>query len=340
MDSLKACVVIALDPSGNMVLPDSAFSFLDEEELLAAVAAVQDGDDDGLLSSLGLRYLTREQGDQTLIAFTDRSNELVALRNLSLASLIVGVCSLAAFFGISLFLASLALRPVEKAWQQQQQFVADASHELKTPLTVILANLSILKAHPQDTIAAQGKWLDSTKEEAVRMKKLVDELLYLARADAGHPTGTLTQINISDTVWSAVLPFESVAFERGLTLDSQIEPQLTMQADESLLKQLTAILLDNACKYSVPGGIVRVLLVREQSRLTLRVCNQGPVIPLRDRERLFERFYRSDESRARQAGGYGLGLAIAKSITEFHGGNICVERSDEEMTVFCVSFPL
>lgn len=349
MDSLKPCILIILDQNGQpetIVNEDTAF--LERDDILQAVESIQAEQtlssrepffSDGLLSSMGLRYGIRSRKEQTMIALVDRSNELVALRNLSLSSLAVGAASLAAFFLISLFLSSLALRPVERAWMQQQQFIADASHELKTPLTIILANLGILQAHPEATIASQRQWLSNTQDEAKRMKKLVDDLLYLARSDAGGSNRIFRNADLSDAVWSALLPFESVAFERGLTLDSQIAPGLRLYGDAGQLKQLTAILLDNACKYSVKGTTVTVSLTREQSHCLLRVSNQGPVIAARDQEHLFERFYRSDGSRTRQAGGYGLGLAIAKSIVDSHKGKIFVERSDLERTVFCVQLP-
>lgn len=295
---------------------------------------------EGILNSLGLRYAIRRVNGQTLVALTDRSNEQVSLRNLFFASLAAGGASLAAFFAISVFLSSLALRPAEKAWKQQKQFTADASHELKTPLTVILANLGILAAHPQETLSSQSQWLESTLTEALRMKKLVDDLLYLARSDDREQALPLCRISVSDVIQSAVLPFESVAFEHGLTLDSRIAPDLFLTGDAGQLERLTAILLDNACKYAAAGTSVTVSLTRDKGRCLLRVSNQGPVIPAADREHVFERFYRSDASRTRTAGGYGLGLAIAHSIVSLHRGSIQVEQSDETKTIFCVSLPM
>lgn len=344
LDQLKPCILVILDTNENLLtIADEENAFLEQEDISEAIDVIREDHSDlsdctGLLSSMGLRYSTRAIGSHTLLALVDRSNETVALRNLLLASLIIGTASLAAFFVISLFLSSWALRPVEKAWKQQQQFIADVSHELKTPLTIILANLGILQAHPEDTIADQNQWISNTRMEAQRMKKLVDDLLYLAKSDAGRQNTVLSDVNLSDIVWSAMLPFESLAFEKKTALDGQIAPDLHIQGDSGSLKQLVAILLDNACKYSVPDSTITVSLTQEQNHCYLRVSNQGVVIDAIDREHLFERFYRSDESRARKAGGYGLGLSIAKSIVDTHGGRIFIERSDETVTTFCVIF--
>ena len=170
------------------------------------------------------------------------------MRSLILTSLLILAGSMAAFFIISLFLAKWALTPVERAWDQQNQFIADASHELKTPLTVILANLKILLSHKEDTISNQFRWIENTHTEASRMKKLVENLLFLARSESNTVPAAVNTFNLSDTVWSCLLPFESVAFEQGVTLNESVTPGLSMLGDEGQIKQLTAILLDNACK--------------------------------------------------------------------------------------------
>lgn len=162
---------------------------------------------------------------------------------------------------------------MERSWAQQKQFVADASHELKTPLTVILANTGILLSHPQDTIRQQERWVVNTQEEAVNMKKHVDEMLYLARTDASLQL-VYSQINLSDVVWSTVLPFESVAFEQGLTLDSEIAPDIQLQADEGRLREVVRILMDNACKYCEPKGKILVYLEQDGDWASLMVSNQ------------------------------------------------------------------
>ncbi|MEN6391693.1 MAG: ATP-binding protein, partial [Syntrophomonas sp.] len=272
------------------------------------------------------------------IAFVDRSMEITTLSSLIKTSVLVGVGSLSVFFLISLFLANLALRPAQKAWDQQKQFVADASHELKTPLTVILANAGIVLAHKEQTVEEQAKWIEYIQTEASRMSALVDNLLFLAKTDDVKSKIILNPVNLSDVVWRTVLPFEPVLYEQHKTLDSEIEPDLYINGDESRLKQLVGILLDNACKYADEHGTITVRLSKKAGEVILSVNNTGGIIPEDQIEHIFERFYRVDKSRARQEGGYGLGLAIAETIAQIHQAPIAVESSPDQGTTFSVVF--
>ncbi|MCX7715321.1 MAG: HAMP domain-containing histidine kinase [Clostridia bacterium] len=293
----------------------------------------------GIVKEQNLRFLVRSFPDGTKIAFADRSGEIRTLRTLVKNSLLVGMGSIIIFFFLSFFLAKLALKPVEKAWAQQKQFVGDASHELKTPLTVILANAGIVLSHRSDTVANQAKWIEYIQTEANRMTALVNDLLFLAKADDAKLDVVLSTINLSDIVWSSVLPFESVAFEQKKTLKTDIQPDIYINGDENKLKQLIVILLDNACKHSDKKGIITLKLKASQDKVKLSVTNTGTPIPQDQIPHIFERFYRVDKSRARENGGYGLGLAIAKSIVDALCGKISVQSSELEGTVFTITFP-
>lgn len=306
----------------------------------AVTAALESGRRQGNLKSLSLRFLIDDTADGTKIAFADTTHESSSMRSLILTSLLILAGSMAAFFIISLFLAKWALTPVEKAWDQQNQFIADASHELKTPLTVILANLKILLSHKEDTISNQFRWIENTHTEASRMKKLVENLLFLARSESNTVPTAVNTFNLSDAVWSCLLPFESVAFEQGVTLNESVTPDLSMLGDEGQIKQLTAILLDNACKYAGKEKKVTVILEQLQEKARLSVNNTGEPIPPEELSHLFERFYRSDKSRARTEGGYGLGLSIAQTIVKKHRGRIQAESNALYGTTFTVWLPL
>ncbi len=312
------------------------------DEMIAEVSerVLASGRQEGILYDQRLRFLLKQTPEGVRIAFADMTRELEAMTNLMITLLLVGAGGLAAFFLISLFLSGWALNPVEKAWEQQRRFVADASHELKTPLTVILANTGILLAHRQDTIDRQSKWVEYTQAEANRMKKLVDDLLFLAKSDAAQAPALQTSMNFSDVVWSCFLHFESVAYEQGIIIKSEIAPDITLTGDEGQLNQLAVILLDNACKYAGKSGTVTLTLKRLQESVLLTVSNTGAPIPAEHLNHIFERFYRSDSSRSREQGGYGLGLAIAKAIVENHRGRISVESSEAAGTTFSVNFPL
>ncbi|WP_297426393.1 cell wall metabolism sensor histidine kinase WalK [Clostridium sp.] len=294
----------------------------------------------GLIQNNNYRFLKHPNEKGTKIAFADRSLEISTLNSLLKTFILVGLGSLSAFFIVSLYLASWAVKPIKRSWEQQRQFVADASHELKTPLTVILANTDIILSHKNDTILNQLKWINYIKTEGERMTSLVNDLLFLAKTDANKSEVILSKINLSEIVWNCVLPFESIAFEEEKIINTQISPDVFINGDNNRLKQLFFILIDNAIKYSNEKGYINVNLSQTQDKVNLSVNNTGETIPEHKILHIFDRFYRVDESRARKKDGYGLGLAIAKSIVETHKGKMSVFSSESEGTTFIVSFSL
>ncbi len=236
--------------------------------------------------------------------------------------------------GLLFFLAALPLskwltKPVRQAWDAQKQFIADASHELKTPLTVILANLSILRRQYPDE-----KWLESTHEEAQRMRRLVEEMLTLARTENERHALTLSQTNLSELLEHTLMTMEPVAFERGVTLQTHIAQNVTVPCSELHARRLMMILLDNAVKYAEGEKKVTVTLTGKQDPCELRVSNTGAPIPPEILPHVFDRFYRGDTTRA--GGGFGLGLAIAKETVEALRGSIGVTSSESDGTTFTV----
>lgn len=254
------------------------------------------------------------------------------------------VVALACIFVIAWFLSGWALKPVSEAWDRQKRFIADASHELKTPLAVILANTDILSKDASILPESDARrWIESTAEEAGHMKGLVNDLLELARADEGAAgIGDVLkkeELDFSDLVSSAALEFDAVAFERGVGISEKVEPGITVHGDGEWLGRLVRILIDNAVKYAAVGSEVTVGLDRHGKAVSLVVNNAGETIPPEDLEHIFDRFYRSDKARTRKdgAGGFGLGLAIAKAITEAHGGTISCQSTDKGGTTFTVT---
>ena len=283
-----------------------------------------------------LKYIYEQAvtGDYYII-FTDTSFENDSIHKMLLSCIKIFVVAFVLFLVLSYFLASWAVAPTRKAWQQQSRFVADASHELKTPITVILANLDILGAHADDTIKNQSKWIDNTKQEARRMKDLVEDLLFLARSDADAVPLTMSEVDLSDCLIDRMLGFESLAFERHITMEDDIEMGLKILGNEPRIKQLLTILLDNACKYAGEHGHVWISAKKSEGSIFIRIKNTGDTISPDDIEHIFERFYRADKSRSRSDGGYGLGLAIAQNIVLSHHGKISCE-SGEDGTTFVV----
>ena len=287
-------------------------------------------------------HSTRNADGTTTIALVETSIMDESFNRQLISTVFIVIGAMLILLLISWYLTKWMLKPVENAWCAQKRFVADASHELKTPLAVILANSQILQA--DDTIPKDARrWIDSTTDEAQQMSDLVNDLLTLARADESGadvkkkmPKET---IDFSDLVDSAALEFDAVAFERGCELDSTIEPGIKVQGDPSAPKRLTKILVDNATKYAPKSSTVTLRLASESGHAVLSVNNMGAPIDPEELPHLFERFYRSDKARTRETGGFGLGLAIAQSLTEAHGGTIGVTSDAEHGTTFTVRLP-
>ena len=331
------CFVAEVYSGGTIRLSGSSYYNLQDEEMVLHIvqAALEREDDSGVLGDYSLRYLRRVGVVSVRIAFTDCTMEQATMRSLLLRSGLVALAALAVLAGLSYCLAGLVVGPVKRAWQEQKQFVSDASHELKTPLTVILSS-SELAAEEQD-VQRTKQYVEGIHAESLRMKALVEDMLTLARTESGTRPET-EAVDLSDTVLESVLAFEPVAFESGRELVYDIQPELTVMGSGVQLRRLTDILLDNAVKYAAEGTPIRLLLRQEGRCAALRVENRGETIPAEKLRHIFDRFYRADESRS-GGEGFGLGLAIAQSIAQSHGGSIgCA--SEEGVTRFTVTLPL
>ena len=331
------CFVAEVYSGGTIRLSGSSYYNLQDEEMVLHIvqAALEREDDSGVLGDYSLRYLRRIGVVSVRIAFTDCTMEQATMRSLLLRSGLVALAALAVLAGLSYCLAGLVVGPVKRAWQEQKQFVSDASHELKTPLTVILSS-SELAAEEQD-VQRTKQYVEGIHAESLRMKALVEDMLTLARTESGTRPET-EAVDLSDTVLESVLAFEPVAFESGRELVYDIQPELTVMGSGVQLRRLTDILLDNAVKYAAEGTPIRLLLRQEGRCAALRVENRGETIPAEKLRHIFDRFYRADESRS-GGEGFGLGLAIAQSIAQSHGGSIgCA--SEEGVTRFIVTLPL
>ena len=313
---------------------------IDEELLLDLVAnALQQKENMGVLAGEDLRFYRKAKIGGWRLVYLDMTMENNMIRNLSGNMLLIGLGSFVGIFFLSMGLAYWITKPVERAWNQQRQFVADASHELKTPLTVILSNTDMLLNQCTEADEHSEKRLGNIRAESIRMKGLVEDMLDLARSDAGRLKQQLAPVSVSDTVMDAVLLFEALVFERQKELQYQIEENLSVLGSGDRLKQLTEILLDNAMKYSPEQGCIWVKLERNSAKtLRLMVANTGDTMTPEQCRRIFERFYRTDPARQNN-GGYGLGLSIASSIVTEMGGKIWCE-SRNGINSFFVQLPL
>ena len=325
--------VLDLDQAGNVTSAVGYYDLTDEDDLQALVSDVDSaGDRVGVLPDYGLRYCRSVTPHGERIAFADMSSEQATLSNLIKTCLLIGALCFAVFLLISWLLARWAVKPVEKAWQQQRQFVADASHELKTPLTVIMTNAELLNS-PDFDEKRRSQFAAHILTMSRQMRQLIEEMLDLARTDGGQGNLVLSQVDLSKLVSDAVLPFEPLFFEAGLTLTTDIQPGITLRGSGQHLRQTADILLDNARKYAEAPGDVTVPLTRSGGRCRLAVSNPGPEISKEDLKNIFKRFYRSDTAHT-QRGSYGLGLSIAQNIVLQHHGKIWAESKNGRNTFF------
>lgn len=304
------------------------------------VAAAEDPE--GVVATQILRYNKAElNGVGQKVALIDRGPELEAIY--FQLRLVVGIAFIIFVLMLAIcdFLARRSILPVDEAIRNQQQFIADASHELKTPLTVILANLDIVDSNKEQTVEEAGKWLENTRSEAQRMSKLVNEMLFLARSDAAMDMHyNFRLISFADVVDEVVLATEALAFENNITLEDDIAEPSAVVGDFDRLKQVVMILVENALKYVDDNGTVTVKLTSTPRRQeVLTVTNTGTPIPPEKATHIFDRFYRVDDSRVREKGGYGLGLSIAQNIVKKHNGEISLVYSNETGTQFQVKLP-
>lgn len=256
----------------------------------------------------------------TLIIMDNTEINNILVNNLISNTLLFLLCEIA-IFGFTYIITKWIITPVSRSFEKQKIFVADASHELKTPLSVMIASAD---AYFNDK---DEKWVKNMKNESERMIKLVTELLDLAKTD-GEQDIILKQNNLSDIILSSILTFESLFYDNKIKLKYDINPDIKMLCNENLIVELMSILIDNAIKHCTEKGKVLVNLFKNNKQIILEVKNTGLPIKKEDEEKIFERFYKVDESRNRNSNNYGLGLAIAKNIVERHNGEIKAHSSD------------
>ncbi|MFZ4867967.1 MULTISPECIES: sensor histidine kinase [Enterococcus] len=272
------------------------------------------------------------------VLFFDVTDYTTSLSNLRTTLLIIGVLALVSIYIASFYVAKRALRPVELAWRKQKEFISNASHELKTPLAIIQVNAEVLAGSPEETLKSQMKWLENIQLGSERMDELVNSLLMLTKFESAEQEVVCSVIDASQVVQSVYQSMEAIALEKGIHYQEQITKQVCLESNEQVLRQLTMILVDNALKYTPAGENVTVALVKHQRITVLQVSNSGCPIPEEKISYVFDRFYRGDPSHNHQDGGYGLGLAIAKAITETLQAQISLTVDQDGVNHFEVSF--
>lgn len=311
------------------------FDLTDKELLSELTAAVHEQNAPmGTIQKYDLRFLILSHETTDTIIFADISSEKAMLNGLIRNCIIVGMIGYTLFFLISLLLAKWVTKPLEKTWNEQKQFIADASHELKTPLTIIMTNAEML----DDTDYSETDRMLFKKNilwASKRMRGLVESLLELARMDNRNTENEMKILDYSKLVSDSILPFESLFFEKDMEFSTDISPDITVMGDKNKLRQVMSILLDNALKYCDSAYPVKLKLSRTGVHAVLTVSGNGTTLSKEDCENIFKRFYRIDKSRT-DSDSYGLGLSIAQSIINEHGGRIWAD-SENGVNTFLVS---
>ncbi|MCD8211658.1 MAG: HAMP domain-containing histidine kinase, partial [Oscillospiraceae bacterium] len=301
----------------------SGYGFdLSDEDLVRDLVEISSssGGQSGTIREYSLRYYQTDVPGGRLLLFADISSELSSLSSMLRTFIFLGILSLLVFLGVSILLSRWAVRPVESALKQQRQFVADASHEMKTPLTVIMTNSELLQEPGFDEESRQ-RFSANILAMARQMRRLLEQLLDLARLDNGQLDVTNSEtLSFSDTVTEEAMAFEPVFFEKGLTLEYKVEENCVVRGSENHLKQVVDVLLDNAQKYAYPDSTAELELKKAgRGRCILSVSTEGEDLSREELTDIFTRFYRRDEARSRD-GSFGLGLSIAQQIVQEHHG--------------------
>lgn len=313
-------VLVLEDESYQTVFNSEDSGYTDEQlvEIAKEMAAQQK--EEG--SSQHFRYLISEEDSGRLISFIDNSIWKQQEYRLRMFSLLIGAGGMIILFLAAVLLANWLIRPVAAAFDKQKQFISDAGHELKTPLAVMKASLDMLEDELEN-----NKYLGYIVSENNRMTGLVQELLTLSSMETEEQIH-FEGLDFSMIVKSVSLPFESIAFEKGIEFTIQIPDKINLHGNENQMSQVIEILLDNAMKHTAKGGKVQVILEKQKGQTALLVRNEGEPIPEAEQAKIFDRFYRRDKARNRNEGRYGLGLAIADSIIKVHKGTIHVKCRD------------
>jgi len=332
---------IKIDPTGTIIKTSPHISLTKTQLSQFALEAQKAGKTEGRLLFDKTEYhyqitpLADNQG--VFIIFNDFQRERNLLQTLVTGLSITGIiCMILSIFG-SLFMVNKAMIPIQKSWQQQKDFLADASHEFRTPLAVIQTNLEIVRDNPEETVQSQEHWLSNIHEETLCMTKLVESLLFLARADSHQQLVNKDHFLLDQAIILATELFRPIIVNQGIALDLQVKTTIPYCGDEAKLRQVVGILLDNALRHTPTGGKITISLENSQQGIVLSVTDTGEGIHPEHLDKIFKRFYQSDSSRSQ--GGTGLGLSIAKWIVENHNGSISAVSTPGKGSTFNVLLP-
>ncbi|MGE4277753.1 MAG: sensor histidine kinase [Lawsonibacter sp.] len=324
--------VLRYDEAGTLAGTDMRHIISVTEEDVDTYLSIALDHGEGFGYSGSYKYYVASTGsDRYMAIFLDCHQELHSMRMFALYSMLVVAGCVVLVYILVLTFSKRAIDPVVKSVEKQKQFITDASHELKTPLTVITTSLKVLEME-----VGRQKWIDKAQAQADKMRDLVNDLITLSRLDEEKPALQLADFDLSSAVTETAESFRDFAAAQGHVLEIVVSPGLTYRGDEYAIRQLVSILLDNAVKYAAEGGPIRLTLEPAKKGAVMRVFNSCQGLDSVELDKLFDRFYRADKSRSKQTGGFGVGLSIARSIAEAHKGSIRAECPDAHSIQFTV----
>lgn len=325
--------MVMLDTQGEILQVETSriASVSAQEAREMAQQAYRTGKSEGLLGTFLYRSATAYGMQNPVYVFLDVSSQTYAVIRVLLLSVMIGLICWGLMLLLVILLSKKALRPIAANMERQRQFVTDAGHEIKTPLSIILANTEAM-----ELFSGQTKWSRNIREQTVRLNGLMQDLLSLSKIDERSFDQTRTLLNASQLLEETVEMFRQSMELRNVTLTKQIVPDVTVSANQELLTRLFSILMDNASKYTSENGTVTVSLSGSGNAMHLTVQNDCDELPDCPPDKLFDRFYRADAARTQSGGGYGIGLSAAQSIAEVHNGTITAQYTGEHTIAFTV----
>lgn len=327
---------VALSEDGSITSVDTGkIAAIDTETAMDYAKELwENGKEKGFIDNY--RYIQcEEETGRSRIIFLDCTRNLLTFQTFLLTSLGISLIGMLAVLILIILLSKRIVRPVSESYDKQKQFITDAGHELKTPLTIIDADAEVLAME-----LGENEWIEDIQRQTKRLASLTNNLVYLSRMEEENNVMQMIEFPISDVISESAEDFQTIAKSGEKTFHVQIQPLLAIKGDEKAIRQLISILLDNAMKYTAAGGTVELNLNRQGKHICLEVSNETDAVKKEDLPYLFDRFYRADASRNSQTGGYGIGLSIARAIVITHKGKITADMKSENNLTIRIMFPV
>ncbi len=314
---------VRMDGVGNVISADtrSVQMVTTENAIVFADEAVATADNQGFVEGYRYQWIEGESG--SLLIFVDCTQDMAIFYAFLRSSILVCIVALLGIFVLMVVLSKRVVAPIVDSYRKQQQFITNITHELKTPLAIIKTNTEVIEME-----GGSSQWSDSVHHQIARLNQLINQMVSLSKLEEGEGRLMKVEFSLSDAVSEVVDSFQLLAEQGGFQIEKKIPQQLTYCGEEQSIRQLTSILMENALKYGSAEGAIKVVVTKQRDRVIMEVSNMAEGLTQGRYDMLFDRFYRLEDSRNSEMGGFGVGLSMAKSIVKSHGGSITAESPD------------